>query len=112
MKIAVLGIFATPCLLIAVSGDAQTLDSQPSAGSGAGLGHLADSAVGEAGQRQTRAQAAEGIAPTVRIASRVENRVQSRIRSRIDRNYGPQASATSLFEAAEGKARTAGQIPR
>jgi hypothetical protein len=67
-------------------------------------GRVAQSGVGEAGQRQTRDQT-QGIAPMARISNRIQNRVQSRIRSRIDRDYDPQAKATSPFEAAEDQAR-------
>jgi hypothetical protein len=70
-------------------------------------GRVAESAVGRAGQRQTRADAAPSIEPMSRITSRINNRVQSRIRNRIDRNYDPQANATSPFEVAGDQARTA-----
>jgi hypothetical protein len=72
-------------------------------------GRVAGSSVGEVGQRQGREQAATGIDPMARIASRVQNRVQSRIRNRIDRNYDPQANATSPFAIAEDEVRAAGQ---
>ena len=73
-------------------------------------GHIATSSVGEAGQRQTREQAAqEGIEPLARIDSRIQNRVQSRLRNRIDRDYDPQANAASPFEVAGEKALTAGR---
>lgn len=75
-------------------------------------GHVSDSAVGEIGQRQTRYQAAQGIAPRARIASRIQNRVQSRIQNRIDRNYSLQVDATSSLVAASNTARTAGQSAR
>lgn len=71
-------------------------------------GHVADSAVGEAGQRQTRQQGiVAGIEPMARINSRIQNRVQSRIRNRIDRYYNPQANAASPFEVAGDQARKA-----
>lgn len=69
-------------------------------------GTVADSAVGQAGRRQTRDQEVGGIKPLGRINSRVANRVQSRLRTRIDRDYDPQANATSPFEAASDRART------
>lgn len=74
-------------------------------------GRVADSSVGEVGQRQTRegAAAEAGITPMARIASRIQNRVQSRIRNRIDRDYDPQANATNPFEAAEEETRSAGR---
>lgn len=49
------------------------------------VGRTADSAVGEVGQRKTRADPATGIQPMARIDNRIQNRVQSRIRNRIDR---------------------------
>ncbi len=72
-------------------------------------GRIADSAVGEVGQRETRADPATGIRPMARIDNRIQNRVQSRIRNRIDRFYDPQANATSPFAVADEQARTAGQ---
>lgn len=62
-------------------------------------GQLAESAVGQVGVRQTRAQP-DGVDPTARISSRVQNRVDSRIRNRIDRNYDPRTDTTSSFRAA------------
>lgn len=58
---------------------------------------------GTIGQRQTRADVARktGIEPGGRIGNRITNRVQSRLRNRIDRNYDPQANATSPFEVAQ-----------
>ena len=61
---------------------------------------VADSAIGQAGQRQRRDQAAPGLEPLGRIDSRIQNRVQSRIRNRIDRSYDPTANTTSPFEVA------------
>lgn len=75
-------------------------------------GEVAKSAVGQAGQRQTREDVAKGVAPMARINSRIQNRVQSRIRNRIDRNYDPKANATSPFEVAGQQARTAGRPQR
>lgn len=69
------------------------------------------SAAGEAGRRQTRDQEIGNIAPAARISNRVANRVQSRLRNRIDRNYDPQANASSPFAVAEARSRTAGQAP-
>ena len=71
------------------------------------VGRVASSSAGQAGQRQTREQAVQGAAPMERIASRIQNRVQSRLRNRIDRNYDPQANATSPFAIAEDQARAA-----
>ncbi|WEK44375.1 MAG: hypothetical protein P0Y64_06100 [Candidatus Sphingomonas colombiensis] len=72
-------------------------------------GHVAGSAVGEAGQRQTKEQGVTGIKPMARINSRIPNRVQSRIGNRIDRYYDPYANATSPFATAGDQARTAGK---
>jgi hypothetical protein len=74
-------------------------------------GHVADSTVGRVGQRQTRQEAAPNVQPLARVSGRINNRVQSRIRNRIDRNYNPQANATSPFEVAADRART-GRSPR
>jgi len=69
-------------------------------------GHMAESAVGEVGQRQTRGNVPAVIGPMGRLNSRVANRVQSRLRNRIDRYYDPRANTTSPFEvAAERSAR-------
>lgn len=76
-------------------------------------GQVASSAAGQAGQRQTRDQAAaaQGRAPLARIDTRLRNRVQSRIRNRIDRGYRSGASATDAFDAAaaEQSGRTGNQ---
>lgn len=75
-------------------------------------GRVANSAVGQAGQRWTREQAVPGITPLSRIDSRIQNRVQSRIRNRIDRDYDPQANATSPFAVAGEETRNAGRSRR
>lgn len=67
---------------------------------GGSTGRIAGSAVGVAGQRQTREQAAPNMQPTARIAIRIQNRVQNRVRNRIDRYYDPQANATAPFATA------------
>lgn len=68
-------------------------------------GRLARSAVGEVGQRQTRAEAsAQGLAPTARLQNRIRNRIQSRLDNRIDRNFSPQENASAVFEAATQQA--------
>lgn len=72
-------------------------------------GRVAESAVGRAGQRQTREDMAPNLRPTGRISNRIENRIQSRIRSRIDPDEDPQIKAKSAFEAAEERERTAGR---
>lgn len=76
------------------------------------IGDVARSTAGQVGQRQTRAEIAPNIVPTARLDGRIANRVQSRIRNRIDRNYDPQANATSPFEVAGDQARVAGRRPR
>jgi hypothetical protein len=75
-------------------------------------GRVAESAVGEVGQRQTRERPQANIEPMSRINSRIANRVQNRIRNRIDRYYNPQANATSPFEVAADRARDAGSRDR
>jgi hypothetical protein len=45
----------------------------------------------------------------VRINNRIANRVQSCLRARIDRNYDPQANASSPFDVAGEEARTPGR---
>lgn len=70
-------------------------------------GKVAESAVGEVGQRQTREEAAPGVEPMSRINSRIPNRVQNRIRNRIDRYYDPKANTTSPFEVAADQAENA-----
>lgn len=71
-------------------------------------GGTAQSAAGQAGQRQTQALLAQGarIRPMARINSRIQNRVQLRIRNRIDKYYTPQANATSPFQVASEQARS------
>lgn len=69
-------------------------------------GRVGESAVGRAGERQTRENVAPNFSPTDRIANRIENRVQSRIRNRIDQDYDPQANAESPFVDAEEKAHS------
>lgn len=86
----------------------QPLPNQPVIEPLARIGSVARSAAGVAGQRQTREQG--GIAePMGRIDSRVQNRVQNRLPNRIDRDYDPQALATSPFADAEDRSRTAGR---
>lgn len=77
-------------------------------------GETARSAVGQAGQRQSREQVAmdTGIEPMGRINRRIQNRVQSRIRNRIDRYYSPQANATSPFAVASEQATAIGRSRR
>ena len=69
-------------------------------------GTVAQSAVGQVGQRQQGTQPVAGIKPTARINNRIANRVESRIRNRIDKTYDPQANATSPFKVAADTAQT------
>lgn len=75
-------------------------------------GKVAESAVGQAGQRMTRDQNAAKVEPMARLETRIANRVQSRIRNRIDRYYDPKANATSPFIDAGEQAEKAGRRPR
>ena len=70
-------------------------------------GRVAESAVGDIGQRQTREEVAPRAAPVARTGGRIATRVQSRIRNRIDRFYDPQANAASPFTVAGEQVRTA-----
>lgn len=73
---------------------------------------VAEAPAGEVGQRQTREDAAPNVEPMGRIANRIQNRLQNRVRNRIDRNYDPQANATSPFRVADEQTRRAGRDPR
>src|SRR5690606_10464164 len=86
-------------LVVATPGLAQ--DTEP--------GRTAEVGGTEIGERQTREEVAPNIEPIRRIANRVQNRVQNRIRNRIDRNYDPQANATSPFEDAAERTAAAGR---
>lgn len=68
-------------------------------------GRVADSVVGEIGQRQSRVQSAINTKPMERINNRVRNRVDLRIRNRIDRFYNPQGDAASSFDLANDRSR-------
>ncbi len=70
-------------------------------------GQVGTSAIGQAGQRQTRESTAQeaGIKPSLRIASRIQNRVQSRLRTRIDRYYDPELQSTDPFAVADDQLR-------
>ncbi len=74
--------------------------------SGTLVGRTANAGNGQVGQRQTRDEAAIGVKPIARIASRIENRVESRLRTRIDRDYNPQVSAIASISTASDRART------
>lgn len=68
-------------------------------------GRVADSAVGEVGQRQSRSQSATNAQPMDRIDNRIRNRVNLRIRNRIDRFYEAQGDAASSFDTASDRTR-------
>jgi hypothetical protein len=95
-------LMALVVLLAAVNATAQ---ERPS-------GQVARSAVGQAGQRQTRQDVTSDVEPMARISNRIQNRVQSRIRNRVDSFYDPQSNATSPFEIASEQARTTGRPSR
>lgn len=63
------------------------------------LSQTNQTAVGRAGQRQSRNEAT-GIVALQRLDTRIVGRVQTRLRTRIDRYYDPQANATSPFKVA------------
>ena len=88
------------------------LNGAPAAAQEAPAGSVAQSAVGQAGQRQTRDQNTLHVDPLDRIDSRIANRVQSRLRNRIDRFYDPRANATSPFTVASEQAGTTGPAKR
>lgn len=75
-------------------------------------GQVAESAVGQAGRRQTREQPMAGIEPMARVNSRIQSRVQSRIHNRLDRFYDPQVNTASPFEVASDQARIASRPSR
>jgi len=61
---------------------------------------IAESVVGQVGQRQTVGNSQANIELMGRLNNRIANRVQNRIRNRIDRSYDPTANTTSPFEVA------------
>ena len=66
-------------------------------------GEVAESAVGQVGQRQTATSTQTNIEPLDRLDNRITNRIQNRIRNRVDRSYDPTANTTSPFEVAAEK---------
>lgn len=67
-------------------------------------GQVANSSVGEVGQRQTRDQLVSQ--PLARINNRISNRVESRIANRVDRFYNSDSqNSTSAYEAAGQRVR-------
>ncbi len=116
-----LSILTSLCLLIVSPANAQSRGDQDSFAEPAAQqsaqpvrrddqnGSTAQIGNGRIGLRQTREEAAPNVKPLARIQSRIASRVQSRLRTRIDRNYDPQANATSPFETASDQARVAGR---
>lgn len=74
-------------------------------------GQVAESAVGQVGQRQTANSSQTNIEPMGRLNNRIANRVQNRIRNRIDRQYDPRANTTSPFEVAAEQSKSAQPKP-
>lgn len=101
LHILSLSISAT-LVLMAASAQAQE-ETRP--------GQVAESAVGQVGQRQTAGNSQANIEPMGRLNNRIPNRVQNRIRNRIDRFYDPTANTASPFEVAAEQS-TRGQPPR
>jgi hypothetical protein len=66
----------------------------------------------DAGQRQSRAQAAPGITPLARIDSRIQNRITSRIGGRIDRAGTPDTGQVEQFGDALDRSRAASRTRR
>jgi hypothetical protein len=100
------GLHPARCLLsIFAAGTGFLFAIAPAMAQDAQAPQITDSAVGQAGQRQTRAQAAPGIEPMARIDSRIRDRVDSRIENRLDRYFVPQGSAASSFAVAGQRRR-------
>ena len=100
-----LGLSVLCSLVIAVSATPLwAQDNEP--------GRVAESAVGEAGQRQRRDKEVGNIQPMARLNTRIINRVQTRLRNRVDRYYDPQANASSPFVVAEEQLRTTRGRPK
>lgn len=99
---------ATPAMAQGRDDDQPPTAAQPaqnvSAENRSGL--IVNSAVGRAGQRQTRDQF-QGIEPMARIGNRFANRVQNRISNRIGRQYSFGGSATSPFSVAADQVKSA-----
>jgi len=109
MRLALVGrICIASCLVLFVIATNPARGQQTTAQDG----RVASSTVGQAGQRQTREQAAPNIQPMDRIASRIQNRVQSRLRTRIDRDEAPIEAALTTFAAADEQTRTPGRPRR
>ena len=69
-------------------------------------GRIADSAVGQAGRRQTSAGVGTSLQPHNRISSRIENRVESRVRNRIDPSFDPSSDGAGAVGAAVRRTAT------
>lgn len=98
MRLRILSL-STSAALVLLAASAQAQEETRS-------GQVAESAVGQVGQRQTAAAIETG--PMGRVNTRIQNRVQNRIRNRIDRSYDPTANTTSPFEVAAERS-TSGQ---
>lgn len=103
MRFCTLGLSGSAALLL-ITSSAQAQEATQS-------GHVAESAAGQVGQRQTAGNSQANIEPMGRLNNRIPNRVQNRIRNRIDRTYDPRANAMSPFEVAAEQS-TRGQPPR
>lgn len=90
MRLSIFSIGASTALLLMTASVQAQEDTHP--------GQVAESAVGQVGQRQTAAAIETG--PMGRVNTRIQNRVQNRIRNRVDRSYDPTANTTSPFKVA------------
>src|SRR3546814_19425684 len=81
MRFCALGLSGSAALLLMTS-SAQTQEVARS-------GQVADSAVGQVGQRQTAENSQANIDPTGRQNKRIPNRGKNRNRTRINRTYDP-----------------------
>src|SRR3546814_16322619 len=98
MRFCALGLSGSAALLLMTS-SAQAQEMARS-------GQVADSAVGQVGQRQTAENSQANIEPMGRLNNRIPNRVQTRIRNQIDPTYNPHTTEISPFQfAAEKKNR-------
>jgi len=95
MHIYTISVLSGALILAAASASAQQSE-----------GRIADSAVGQAGQRQTSAGLGTFLRPHSRINSRIENRIELRIRNRIDPNYDPTSDGAAALGAAVTRTAT------
>src|SRR3546814_20332808 len=92
MRFCALGLSGSAALLLMTS-SAQAQEVARS-------GQVADSAVGQVGQRQTDENSQANIEPMGRRNNGIPNRVQTRIRNRNDRIYDPHALALPTLDVA------------